>query len=139
MAVALACLPVTAAALSRNYLCFFAADDATPSARCRGVLAEFAAHWQRMAAGTEVPFYGDRTALPPVSHRIEVHGHDDKSNSQPKAHQIALRRALAVADEIVRLGVPPEFITVIGFDNASPLVPTDQPEPQNRRVQLVLR
>jgi hypothetical protein len=50
-----------------------------------------------------------------VSHRIEVHGHDDKSNSQPKAHQIALRRALAVADEIVRLGVPPEFITVIGF------------------------
>jgi OOP family OmpA-OmpF porin len=120
-------------------LCFFSQDEPALTDRCRSVLSEFAAAWKRLAEGTEIPFYGDRTPLPAVRHRVEVHGHADASHSPLMAHQIALRRALAVADEIVRLGVPSEVVTVIGFDNSRPLVSTDQPEPQNRRVEVLLR
>lgn len=138
--VGLAFLPVSqAAAVSRHYLCFFAQDDATATDRCRGVLAEFAAAWKRLAEGTEIPFYGDRTPLPPHRYRVEVQGHADASHSPLMAHQIALRRALAVADEIVRLGVPTELVTVIGFGNSHPLISADGAEPQNRRVELVMR
>jgi OmpA-OmpF porin, OOP family len=128
-----------ASAHSRTYLCFFPHGESVLLDRCLGVLAEFAGTWKRLADGTEIPFYGERTPLPAVRHRVEVHGHADASHSPLMAHQLALRRALAVADEILRLGVPAELVTVIGFDNTHPLIPADGAEPQNRRVELLMR
>ena len=52
-----------------------------------------------------------------------------------------MRRAQTVASELVRDGVPREAITIQGFGESNPLVPTAQGvrEPQNRRVEIILR
>ena len=54
---------------------------------------------------------------------------------------LSVRRAEAVRAELVRNGVPRDAITVQGFGENRPLVPTAQGvrEPQNRRVEIVLR
>jgi len=51
-----------------------------------------------------------------------------------------LRRANAVKNALVKEGVAPEAISVIGRGKLNPLVPTkDQVrEPQNRRVEIVI-
>ncbi|MBV9736053.1 MAG: OmpA family protein, partial [Acidisphaera sp.] len=47
----------------------------------------------------------------------------------------------SVAAELVRDGVPRNAITIQGFGETHPLVPTAKGvrEPQNRRVEIILR
>ena len=68
-------------------------------------------------------------------------GHADTSGTQRYNQDLSRRRAQAVASELVRLGVPREAITVQAFGESRPLVPTGDGvrEPQNRRVEIVLR
>jgi OOP family OmpA-OmpF porin len=73
--------------------------------------------------------------------RITATGHADRSGPEDYNMALSLRRANAVKDALVRNGVPPTAISVIGKGETQPLVPTPDGvrEPQNRRVEIVLQ
>ncbi len=116
--------PSTAAQPSRTYLVFFDWDRADLTDRARQIVAEAA------AASTRVQ-----------TTRIEVQGNADRSGTAPYNQGLSLRRARAVASELVRHGVPQSEIAVQGFGDTRPLVATAPGvrEPQNRRVEIILR
>ncbi|MEN9498855.1 MAG: hypothetical protein RIS83_674, partial [Pseudomonadota bacterium] len=73
--------------------------------------------------------------------RLEVNGYTDRSGSDQYNQGLSVRRANAVASELVRRGVPRNEIVTRGFGEANPLVPTADGvrEPQNRRVEIILK
>jgi len=73
--------------------------------------------------------------------RIEVNGYTDRSGTDQYNQGLSVRRANAVAAELLRRGVPRNQIVTRGFGEANPLVPTADGvrEPQNRRVEIILR
>jgi OmpA-OmpF porin, OOP family len=75
------------------------------------------------------------------SARITATGHTDTSGPENYNMALSLRRANAVKDALVREGVPPTAIAVIGRGEQGLLVPTPDGvrEPQNRRVEIVLQ
>ena len=116
--------PTTAAQASRTYLVFFDWDRADLTDRARQIVAEAA------AASTRVQ-----------TTRIEVQGNADRSGTPAYNQGLSLRRARVVAAALVRLGVPQSEIAVQGLGDTRPLVPTAAGvrEPQNRRVEIILR
>lgn len=124
VATAPAPAPALAPAPMRTYLVFFNWDRADLTQRARQIIAEAA----------------QATARVQVT-RIEVAGHTDTSGTPRYNQVLALRRAQTVASELARLGVPREAITVQSFGESHPLVLTGAGvrEPQNRRVEIVLR
>jgi OmpA family protein len=74
------------------------------------------------------------------SARITATGHTDLSGPADYNMALSLRRANTVKDALVRDGVPPGAIMVIGKGKTQPLVPTADGvrEPQNRRVEIVV-
>ena len=118
--------PVVAAqpAPARTYLVFFDWDRADLTDRARQIIAD-AANNARTVGST----------------RIEVSGHADRTGTAQYNQRLSVRRAEAVAGELVRNGVSRNEITVQGFGFDRPLVPTAMGvrEPQNRRVEIVLR
>ncbi|MBC7799721.1 MAG: OmpA family protein [Gemmatimonadaceae bacterium] len=119
-------VPVAAPARvdARTYLVFFDWDRADLTDRARQIIAEAAQATTRVQVT-----------------RIEVSGHTDKSGTPAYNQGLSVRRAQNVASELVRLGVPRQAITTQGFGEARPLVQTADGvrEPQNRRVEIVLR
>ncbi len=120
--------PVAAAtpapAAARSYLVFFDWDKATLTDRARGVVKEAA------EASTRVAYT-----------RIEVNGFTDTSGTKQHNQGLSVRRAQAVAAELVKLNVPRQAISIQGFGDTKLLVPTDPNtrEPQNRRVEIIIR
>ncbi|MBC4017097.1 OmpA family protein [Siccirubricoccus deserti] len=110
--------------IARTYLVFFDWDRADLTDRARQIVAEAAAAAPRVQ-----------------STRIEVAGHADRSGTPQYNQHLSQRRADAVAAELVRHGVARTAITVTAFGESRPLVPTADGvrEPQNRRVEIVLR
>ncbi|MBR0674699.1 OmpA family protein [Roseomonas alkaliterrae] len=94
--------------------------------------------WQGVASA-EVEAAQARTTQPLT--RIEVNGHTDTSGPARYNQGLSERRAAAVAAELVRLGVPRHEIVTRGLGQTQPMVPTpdNTREPQNRRVEIVLR
>ncbi len=113
--------PVTAA---RTYLVFFDWDRADLTERARQIIAEAA------QASTRVQ-----------TTRVQVNGYTDLSGTAAYNQGLSLRRARSVEAELVRDGVPAGEVAIRGFGENSPLVPTAQGvrEPQNRRVEIILR
>jgi outer membrane protein OmpA-like peptidoglycan-associated protein len=113
-----------APAQARSYLVFFDWDRADLTPRARQIVAEAA------QASTHVELT-----------RIEVDGHADRSGKAAYNQALSLRRAKNVSAELVRLGVPQQSITVQGFGDTRPLVPTAAGvrEPQNRRVEIIFK
>ncbi len=109
---------------TRTYLVFFDWDRADLTDRARQIVAEAA------AASTRVQ-----------TTRIEVNGYTDLSGAASYNQGLSVRRAKTVQAELVRDGVPAGEITVQGFGESNPLVHTAAGvrEPQNRRVQVILR
>jgi outer membrane protein OmpA-like peptidoglycan-associated protein len=73
--------------------------------------------------------------------RLEVNGYTDTSGT-PKYNQgLSVRRAQAVAAELVKDGVPKSAISIQGFGETHLLVQTgpNVREPQNRRVEIVIK
>jgi outer membrane protein OmpA-like peptidoglycan-associated protein len=70
-----------------------------------------------------------------------VNGYTDRSGAPQFNEALSIRRANAVAAELLRRGVPRNEIVTRGFGEANPLVPTADGvrEPQNRRVEIILR
>jgi OOP family OmpA-OmpF porin len=113
-----------APAPTRSYLVFFDWDKAALTDRARQIIKEAADN------STRVQYT-----------RIEVNGYTDTSGT-PKYNQgLSVRRAQAVAAELVKNGVPTNAITIQGFGDTHLLVPTGPGvrEPQNRRVEIIIR
>ena len=120
-AVAQAAPPAPAAA--RSYLVFFDWDRADLTARARQIVAQAA------------------TAAQSAATRIEVDGYTDLSGTAAYNQRLSVRRAQSVKAELVRDGVQPAEIAIEGRGESNPLVPTAAGvrEPQNRRVEIILR
>jgi len=73
--------------------------------------------------------------------RIEVNGYTDTSGTPRYNMGLSIRRANAVKAELIRDGVPESAITAQGFGDTHLLVPTGPGvrEPQNRRVEIIIR
>jgi len=114
---------VPAPAAARSYLVFFDWDRATLTDRARQIIREAA------NSATRVQYT-----------RIVVNGHTDISGTPRYNMGLSLRRAQAVAGELVRDGVPASAIAIRGFGQTRPLVATGPGvrEPQNRRVEIVI-
>ncbi len=108
----------------RTYLVFFDWDRSDLTGRARQIISQAA------QASTRVQ-----------TTRIEVNGYTDLSGTARYNQALSVRRANAVAAELVRDGVPRQEIVTRGFGESNPLVPTAQGvrEPQNRRVEIILR
>jgi OmpA-OmpF porin, OOP family len=119
-------LPVAAPAPepARSYLVFFDWDKAELTDRARQIIKDAADN------STHVQYT-----------RIEVNGYTDTSGT-PKYNQgLSVRRAQAVAAELTRDGVPQSSIQIQGFGDTHLLVSTGPGvrEPQNRRVEIIIR
>ncbi len=113
-----------APAAARTYLVFFDWDRAELTARARQIVAEAA------SASTHVQ-----------TTRIEVDGYTDLSGTAAYNQRLSVRRAQSVKVELVRDGVAENEIAIHGYGESNPLVPTAKGvrEPQNRRVEIVLK
>jgi OmpA-OmpF porin, OOP family len=122
--VAPAAQAVPAPAPARSYLVFFDWDKATLTDRARQIIKDAADN------STRVQYT-----------RLEVNGYTDTSGTHQYNQGLSLRRARAVQAELVRDGVPQNAITIQGFGDTQLLVPTGPGvrEPQNRRVEIIIR
>jgi outer membrane protein OmpA-like peptidoglycan-associated protein len=116
--------PAPVAAPARSYLVFFDWDKAILTERARQIIREAADN------STKVQYT-----------RIEVNGYTDTSGTPQYNQGLSIRRAQAVAAELVRDGVPRQSITIQGFGETHLLVPTGPGvrEPQNRRVEIIIQ
>jgi outer membrane protein OmpA-like peptidoglycan-associated protein len=108
---------------ARTYLVFFDWDRADLTARAREIIATAA------QASTHVQ-----------TTRIEVNGYTDLSGTAAYNLRLSVRRAKSVEAELVRDGVSENEISIHGYGESNPLVPTAPGvrEPQNRRVEIIL-
>jgi len=115
---------VPAQAPARSYLVFFDWDKATLTDRARQIIREAADN------SSKVQYT-----------RIEVNGYTDTSGTPRYNQGLSVRRAQAVAAELVKDGVPRNAISIQGFGDTHLLVPTGPGvrEPQNRRVEIIIR
>jgi OmpA-OmpF porin, OOP family len=113
-----------APAPSRSYLVFFDWDKASLTDRARRIIREAADN------STRVQYT-----------RIEVNGYTDTSGTPQYNMGLSVRRANAVKAELIKDGVPADSITTQGFGETQLLVPTGPGvrEPQNRRVEIIIR
>jgi OmpA-OmpF porin, OOP family len=113
-----------APAPARSYLVFFDWDRADLTGRARQIIREAAEN------STRVQYT-----------RIEVNGYTDTSGSPQYNMGLSISRANAVKAELIKDGVPANAITTQGFGETHLLVPTGQGvrEPQNRRVEIIIR
>jgi outer membrane protein OmpA-like peptidoglycan-associated protein/outer membrane protein W len=109
---------------SRTYLVFFDWDRSDLTARARQIVAEAA------QASTHVQ-----------TTRIEVNGYTDLSGTAAYNQKLSVRRAQSVEAELVKDGVSESEISIHGYGESNPLVPTAKGvrEPQNRRVEIILK
>jgi OmpA-OmpF porin, OOP family len=113
-----------APAPARSYLVFFDWDKATLTDRARAIVKEAADNSSRVQYT-----------------RLEVNGYTDTSGTPRYNKGLSERRARTVAAELVRDGVPQNAISIQGFGDTNLLVPTGAGvrEPQNRRVEIIIR
>ncbi len=69
-----------------------------------------------------------------------MNGYTDTSGTARYNEGLSMRRAQAVAAELVKDGVPQAALVIKGFGETHLLVPTGQGvrEPQNRRVEIII-
>jgi outer membrane protein OmpA-like peptidoglycan-associated protein len=116
--------PAAAPAPARTFLVFFDWNRADLTDRAKQIIAEAAQNSTRVQTT-----------------RIEVSGHADRSGTPQYNQRLSERRAQAVAAELEARGVPRTAMVIQAFGESRPLVPTADGvrEPQNRRVEIVLR
>jgi outer membrane protein OmpA-like peptidoglycan-associated protein len=113
-----------APAPARSYLVFFDWDRADLTDRAKAIVKEAADNSTRVQVT-----------------RIEVNGYTDTSGKPQYNQGLSVRRAKAVAGELIKDGVPETVINIQGFGETHLLVATGPGvrEPQNRRVEIIIR
>jgi len=113
-----------APAPAKTYLVFFDWDKATLTPRATQIVAQAASDSHTNQVTT-----------------IVVNGYTDTSGTPAYNQRLSIRRAKAVAAQLVTDGVPASEITAQGFGDTHLLVPTGPGvrEPQNRRVEIVFQ
>lgn len=113
-----------APAPARSYLVFFDWDKFNLTDRARQIITDAAANSKKVTYT-----------------KIESNGYTDTSGSPAYNKGLSVRRAQAVAAQLVKDGVPKKDIVITGFGETNPLVPTGNNvrEPQNRRVEIVIK
>ena len=108
----------------RNFLVFFDFDKSSLTPRAMDIVKEAA-----------------RVAKAGQSARVTCTGHTDTAGPANYNMALSLRRANTVKDALVREGVPPTTISVVGKGEQALLVATKDGvrEPQNRRVEIVIQ
>ncbi len=116
--------PIAAPCADVAYLVFFDWDSVALTKDAEQILSEFAMTFHRMRAG-----------------RLEVGHHPDRSGTPEADPLIAQRRGEVIAAALVSRGIHRDMIVVSGIDETRPLVETypGAHEPQNRRVELIMR
>ena len=116
--------PAPAPAPARSYLVFFDWDKYNLTDRAKQIIADAAANSKKVTYT-----------------KIESNGYTDTSGSAAYNKGLSVRRAQAVAAQLVADGVPKEAIVITGFGETNPLVPTgpNVREPQNRRVEIIIK
>ena len=72
---------------------------------------------------------------------VQITGHTDRVGSVADNDRLSQVRAEAVRDMLVQNGLKASFIRVVGRGEREPLIatPDEQPEAQNRRVEVIVR
>jgi outer membrane protein OmpA-like peptidoglycan-associated protein len=72
---------------------------------------------------------------------VQITGHTDRVGSVADNDRLSQVRAEAVRDMLVQHGLQASFMRAVGRGEREPLLPTpdEQPEPQNRRVEVIVR
>ena len=123
----MAAAPVAAApapAPARTYLVFFDWDKASLTPRATQIIAQAASDSKTQSTTS-----------------LDVSGYTDTSGTPVYNQGLSLRRAKAVAGQLVTDGVPASEIEIHAYGETHLLVPTGPGvrEPQNRRVEIVLQ
>jgi outer membrane protein OmpA-like peptidoglycan-associated protein len=115
--------PKPAPMVAKNYIVFFDFDKAVITPEAAKVIQQAAA-----------------AAKQGASPRIDLTGHTDLAGTDKYNQALSLKRANAVKEQLVKLGLSAEQIGVVAKGKSQPLVPTADGvrEPQNRRVEIVL-
>jgi OOP family OmpA-OmpF porin len=114
-----------AAPAARPYLVFFDWDRSTLAGSSSSTLDEIAAALKKSSTQST----------------LRISGHADKSGKGPYNDALSQRRAEAVMGALALKGVSRTGTTVDSFGESRPLVDTadDVREPQNRRVEVIVR
>jgi OmpA-OmpF porin, OOP family len=81
------------------------------------------------------------TALRCPSVNIEIAGHTDGDGEDGFNQALSEKRAQAVADYLIKVGLPASRFTAVGYGSAQPVASndTDEGKAQNRRIDFVVR
>src|SRR5216683_2703907 len=81
------------------------------------------------------------TALRCPAAMIEIAGHTDTDGDDASNQALSEKRAQAVADYLVKAGLPPDRFMAIGYGSTQPVAgnDTDEGKAQNRRIEFVVR
>lgn len=72
---------------------------------------------------------------------VQVTGHTDRVGGEADNDRLSLQRAEAVRAMLIQRGIQASFLRAVGRGEREPLIPTpdEQPEPRNRRVEVIVR
>jgi OOP family OmpA-OmpF porin len=81
------------------------------------------------------------TALRCPNANIEIAGHTDSDGDEAGNQALSEKRAQAVADYLVRAGLPATRFSAVGYGATQPVASndTDQGKAQNRRIDFVVK
>ena len=81
------------------------------------------------------------TALRCPTANIEISGHTDTDGDEAANQGLSEKRAQAVADYLVKAGLPANRFSAIGYGSTQPIAgnDTDQGKAQNRRIDFVVK
>jgi OmpA-OmpF porin, OOP family len=81
------------------------------------------------------------TALRCPAAMIEIAGHTDTDGDDASNQALSEKRAQAVADYLVKAGLPPDRFMAVGYGSSQPVAgnDTDEGKAQNRRIEFLVR
>jgi len=81
------------------------------------------------------------TALRCPAATIAIAGHTDTDGDDASNQALSEKRAQAVADYLVKAGLPPDRFTAVGYGSTQPVAGnnTDEGKAQNRRIEFLVR
>ena len=112
-------------------------ESASPAMDFQNILFDFDSAIPRKVSQPELRAMADLIKRSKSSH-VQIVGHTDDVGSDAYNKRLGQRRAVAVCEALVRLGVNPNILEPVSNGEKAPLVPndTDFNRSLNRRVEL---